>query len=58
MAVPAHDNRDHEFATTFGLDITTVVEPIDRVVDPDERFTGDGRAVPEIPTRPAPPSSR
>ena len=45
MAVPAHDTRDHEFATTFGLDITTVVEPIDRVVDPDERFTGDGRAV-------------
>jgi len=45
MAVPAHDTRDHEFATTFGLDIITVVEPIDRVVDPDERFTGDGRAV-------------
>jgi len=45
MAVPAHDTRDHEFATTFGLDIITVVEPIDRVVDLDERFTGDGRAV-------------
>lgn len=27
MAVPAHDERDFEFATTFGLAIRTVVEP-------------------------------
>jgi leucyl-tRNA synthetase len=45
MAVPAHDARDHEFATTFGLDITTVVEPVDRAAAPGELFTGEGRAV-------------
>lgn len=27
MAVPAHDQRDFEFATKFGLDITPVFEP-------------------------------
>ncbi len=27
MAVPAHDQRDFEFATQFGLEIQTVVEP-------------------------------
>jgi len=26
MAVPGHDERDHEFATTFGLEITCVVK--------------------------------
>jgi leucyl-tRNA synthetase len=28
MAVPAHDDRDLEFAKTFGLEIVTVVEPL------------------------------
>ncbi len=27
MAVPAHDQRDHDFARTFGLSITQVVQP-------------------------------
>ena len=27
MAVPAHDQRDHDFARTFGLEIRRVVEP-------------------------------
>ncbi|MEZ5101990.1 MAG: leucine--tRNA ligase [Thermoleophilia bacterium] len=29
MAVPAHDERDYEFAVRFGLDIRRVVEPAD-----------------------------
>jgi leucyl-tRNA synthetase len=39
MAVPAHDERDHEFALKFGLPIATVVSGGD---SPDEPFTGDG----------------
>ena len=29
MAVPAHDQRDYEFATAFGLEVRPVVEPAD-----------------------------
>ena len=29
MAVPAHDQRDFEFARKFGLEIRRVVEPVD-----------------------------
>ncbi|EHV9036600.1 leucine--tRNA ligase [Vibrio vulnificus] len=29
MAVPAHDQRDFEFATKYGLDIIPVIKPID-----------------------------
>jgi leucyl-tRNA synthetase len=43
MAVPGHDDRDHEFARTFGLDVLTVVEPDDG--GGDGLFTGHGRAV-------------
>jgi len=46
MAVPAHDDRDHEFATTFGLDVVTVVEPLEPATGTAAKlFTGDGRAV-------------
>jgi len=45
MAVPAHDGRDHEFASRFGLEIVTVIEPADRPAAPEELFTGEGRAV-------------
>lgn len=39
MAVPAHDERDYEFAKEFGLDIKAVLEGGD--ID-KEAFTGDG----------------
>ena len=39
MAVPAHDERDHEFASTFGLPIRPVLEGGDVT---SEAFTGDG----------------
>ena len=39
MAVPAHDERDYEFAKEFGLDIKAVLEGGD--VE-KEAFTGDG----------------
>lgn len=29
MAVPAHDERDYEFAKKFGIDIIQVIEPVD-----------------------------
>ena len=39
MAVPAHDQRDYEFATKFGIDIIPVLEGGDVS---KEAFTGDG----------------
>jgi leucyl-tRNA synthetase len=46
MAVPAHDDRDHEFALQFELPIITVVEPADQAdTDPGACFSGNGVAV-------------
>jgi leucyl-tRNA synthetase len=46
IAVPAHDDRDHEFATSFCLDVVTVVEPpAGATAGPGGLFTGRGRAV-------------
>jgi len=50
MAVPAHDDRDFEFATKFGLPIIPVVQPDDPVqallVEKGELcFTGNGAAI-------------
>ncbi|KGX89499.1 leucyl-tRNA synthetase [Pontibacillus halophilus JSM 076056 = DSM 19796] len=42
MAVPAHDERDYEFAQTFGLPIVEVVEGGD--VE-KEAYTGDGKHI-------------
>ena len=44
MAVPAHDERDHEFAQKFGLDVTRVIADPE---DPDGElpYTGDGAMV-------------
>ncbi len=43
MAVPAHDERDHEFATKFGIEIREVVAGGDDVQA--EPYTGDGPLV-------------
>ncbi|GGF16782.1 leucine--tRNA ligase [Williamsia phyllosphaerae] len=43
MAVPAHDPRDHEFATAFGLPIVEVIGSEQGVLD--AAFTGDGAIV-------------
>jgi leucyl-tRNA synthetase len=40
MAVPAHDDRDFEFARKFGLEIRRVVEPVDEEVPEDQPFVG------------------
>lgn len=52
MAVPAHDDRDFEFATQFEIDIRPVVDPgqvknvdRDKVLAGKECFTGSGTAV-------------
>jgi len=44
MAVPAHDERDFDFAKTFGIPIRPVIRPVDDVldVDPEAAFTDDG----------------
>lgn len=43
MAVPAHDTRDHEFASAFGLPIVEVIGSADGVAD--KAYVGDGPAV-------------
>ena len=50
MAVPAHDERDFEFATKFNLPIIPVVEPEDSEQAESVKqgklcFVGDGRAI-------------
>jgi leucyl-tRNA synthetase len=44
MAVPAHDERDFEFCTTFGLPIVPVIRPVDGELDsnPKAAFIEDG----------------
>jgi leucyl-tRNA synthetase len=46
MAVPAHDDRDFDFCTTFGIPIRSVIRPVDGVLDenPKAAFTDDGVA--------------
>src|SRR5690606_33000033 len=46
MAVPAHDQRDFDFATKFNLPIRPVVAPADqRAVPADRAFEEDGIAI-------------
>ena len=44
MAVPAHDERDFDFAKTFGIAIRPVIRPVDGVLDrePEAAFTEEG----------------
>jgi leucyl-tRNA synthetase len=45
MSVPAHDQRDFDFARKYGLEIVVVVNPSGRTLDPetmDEAYTGEG----------------
>lgn len=44
MAVPAHDDRDHEFAQTFGLKIIQVVQP-PAGIEHETCFTGEGVSI-------------
>ena len=45
MAVPAHDERDFEFAKKFGLDIIKVVEKPEDMADDDSCYHGEGVVV-------------
>jgi leucyl-tRNA synthetase len=48
MSVPAHDQRDFDFAKKYGLEIIVVVKPNDANLDPaamTEAYTGEGTMV-------------
>ncbi len=45
MAVPAHDERDLEFAQTFNLPVIDVVQPPESEKRPATGFTGEGTAI-------------
>jgi leucyl-tRNA synthetase len=45
MAVPAHDERDFEFATKFALRIKPVVKPLQGEAPKDRAFVGEGIAI-------------
>ena len=47
MAVPAHDERDYEFATRYSLPIVAVIEPADSPAGEKPRlpYTGEGRLI-------------
>ncbi len=42
MAVPAHDERDFEFAKKFNLPIKRVIKPFDGEINENEAYTGEG----------------
>ena len=42
MAVPAHDERDFDFAKKYNLDISYVIKPLKGELDKTKAFTNDG----------------
>lgn len=42
MAVPAHDERDYEFASKFNLAIKQSIKPQDGKYDSSKAFVDDG----------------
>ena len=44
MAVPGQDQRDHDFATQYGIDVVRTVQPTEGHPD-DQAFTGEGPAI-------------
>ncbi|MBU1701784.1 MAG: leucine--tRNA ligase [Candidatus Eisenbacteria bacterium] len=49
MAVPAHDQRDFEFATVFKLPIVQVIDGPDVKQPLEEAYTGDGKMINSAP---------
>ncbi len=45
MAVPAHDQRDYDFAKAFGLPVVQVVRPRDGKMPTDQAFEADGTLI-------------
>ena len=45
MAVPAHDDRDFEFATKYKLNIKIVIDTKDGIINLEEAYTKDGNLV-------------
>ena len=45
MAVPAHDERDHDFANRFSLPIVPVIQPSEEHDFADSAYLGDGTLV-------------
>ena len=41
MAVPGHDERDHEFAKKYGIEIKEVIQGSEKPIE-EEAYTGDG----------------